>query len=108
MLNNISASVKLLGSILVVGTIIIGFIIWLAQLNWYALQSTTKNAQQDQIQQEILAKQVKVTQNVNKTALLLSILMDEMKELKLKVDNHQTEAEMWKEKIRQNERNGGS
>jgi len=80
--------------------ILCGLIIWLGQLNWHALQATAKNAEQDQIQQEILAKQVAVSANVQQSALLLSILMEEMKEIQKEVGAHNAEAEMWKERIR--------
>ena len=78
----------------------IGLIIWLVQLNFHALQSTERNGQQDQIQREILAKQVEVSNNVNQAALILEMLVDDVKALRYKVDTHQSEAEKWKEKIR--------
>lgn len=80
--------------------VILGFVIWLAQLNWHALEATAKNAEQDIIQKEILAQQVEVSTNVQQTAILLSQVVEEVKNLRASHTAHQIEAEKWKERIR--------
>ena len=101
----IKENIKLVGSFLTSVVVVIGLIIWLAQLNWVALRSTEKNTQQDLMMTNFQERQLIVTNNLNKSTLLLSILIDEVKTLKISVNDHQKEAEKWKEKIRQNERN---
>ena len=98
-----SRNIKLVGSILSAGIIVVGLVVWLAQLNWVALSSTAKNVQQDIMLNNFQERQLKVTENLNKSTLLLPILIDEVRELKISVNGHQKEAEKWKEKIRQNE-----
>ena len=79
---------------------LIGLIIWLVQLNFHALQSTEKNGQQDILQQEILTKQVEVSQNLIEATLILDLLTEEVRAMRAKVDQHQIDSEKWKEKIR--------
>ena len=82
--------------------ILLGGIVWGVQLNYGLITALATNDKQDLIQQEILSKQVTVSNNVQQSTILLNLLMVEMKALRDKVDSHQMEAEMWKERIRQN------
>jgi hypothetical protein len=101
--SQLSGNIRLIGSILSVGIIVIGLIVWLAQLNWVALGGVETDKAQDIMLDNFQERQLKVTANLNKSTLLLSILIDEVRELKISVNGHQKEAEKWKEKIRQNE-----
>jgi hypothetical protein len=101
-LEKVTGGVRLFGGILSAGIIVVGLIVWLAQLNWVALSSTAKNVQQDIMLDNFQERQLIVTANLNKSTLLLSILIDEVRDLKMDVKDHHEEAEKWKEKIRNN------
>ena len=83
-------------------TLIICGIIWGVQLNWGLLQLATDSAKQERVTTEILARQLEVSITLERTSLILKRLEDKVNNMQDKVDTHQTEAEMWKERIRQN------
>ncbi|MGI9571134.1 MAG: hypothetical protein ACR2PH_15680 [Desulfobulbia bacterium] len=82
--------------------VVFGAIIWGVQLNWGVLRLIEENTEAAAIREEILAKQVAVTINLERTTLLLSVLEQKVEVLDDKVEAHEIEAEKWKERIRRN------
>ena len=87
--------------------VVFGLIVWGVQLNWGVIKALGDNEKQYQVQQELVEKQGAVSQNVQKSAVLLNLLLEDFHDLERRVIDHQAEAERWKERIRQNtEANG--
>ena len=79
--------------------VIVGFIIWLVQLNFAVMTLTDAMAKLDGTVNTNSRNHIETSSVLNRTVILLDNMDRRMEKLEESVESHEKEAEQWKRKI---------